>query len=356
MSGPPPVSSSIASAAVSATAAPSVNQAVVADLASLPPALAQLTVGAQVEAEILSIIGQSVQVRTPQGRMTLQTAMSLPQGASLTLLTTAQGSPLQFRIAAVNGWPVNSSGQIQTPPPALPVSSPPAPRDEPAPPAPSLRESVEALRAALPQLAEQVERQLPALGHPRLAFQLLALTSAVRQGKAVPLFQGGEEGQAAVLSRLAARPEVLHGLEQGLASLRQTVTLPGSGPDAWQAYVLPFMVEGRERYLRLVVRDRPEGEAAARRQAEEGTRFLIDLDMTHLGPVQLDGLVKGRTKHFDLIIRTHAPIGDPLRMGIAEVFTRTLDGFGMTGRASFQIAAAFIEAVPISRPVPPSSA
>ena len=620
MSGPPPALPSIPTAAVASPAAanPPANQASVANPASLPPALAQLTVGTQVEAQVLSSVGQTLQVSTPQGQMTLQTPMPVPPGAVLTLLMTAQGSQPQFRIAALDGQPVNASGQVQTPqqplpnlptpaaaappelssqppanagiralvlpsplppspdqpqlppgsnvtvrllsvevpeptpapaeagaqpqqtasaPPAAtpqraaqaygaapqpivqeqapPPSTPPAsvtqepapaelqtpqsqtqPQEPPAPaaaasssPAPSaqtpqppvmqapapppaqttapapqatpvplpqqppsppvvteqpaplptpatapalppqpqpqpqpqlqpgqvlngqvpdssrpgnpqvatpagllslqanldlpagtkvalqivsppeppepepladpapptpLRKGMEALKAALPQLADQLEKQLPSLGHPRLAFQLLALTTAVRHGKAAELLQAQDGATASALAQLTGKPDILHGLDQGLSSLRQTVTVQGSGVDQWQAYVLPFLVEGREQSLRLVVRDKPEGESGpeAQRRAEEGTRFLIDLDMTHLGSVQLDGLVKGRAKRFDLIIRTHIPIADSMRLGIAEVFTRTLDGFGMTGRASFQTVPAFVEAMPVSRSNP----
>lgn len=608
MSGPPPALPSIPSAAVASPAAanPPANQASVANPASLPPALAQLTVGTQVEAQVLSSLGQTLQVSTPQGPMTLQTPMSVPPGAVLTLLMTAQGSQPQFRIAALDGQPVNASGQVQKPqqplpnlptpaaaappelssqppanagiralvlpsplppspdqpqlppgsnvtvrllsvevpeptrvpaeaeaqpqqaassppaatpqraaqaysaapqpvpqempppsspptpavtqepvvmepqtpqsqalpqqppaPAAAPPSSPaptaqtpqpqivpspaqnpaptpqatplplpqqpqsppvvteqpaplpspaaapaappppqpgqvlngqvpdssrpgnpqvatpagllslqanldlpvgakvalqivsppelpePEPQTDPAPPTP-LRKGMEALKAALPQLADQLEKQLPSLGHPRLAFQLLALTTAARHGKAAELLQAEDGAAASALAQLTGKPDILHGLDQGLSSLRQTVTVQGSGLDQWQAYVLPFMVEGREQSLRLVVRDKPEGESGpeAQRRAEEGTRFLIDLDMTHLGAVQLDGLVKGRAKRFDLIIRSHIAIDEPMRLGIAEVFTRTLDGFGMAGRASFQTVPAFIEAMPVSRSNP----
>jgi len=583
MTSAPPLPPNVTTAAAPVAAVLPANQAVVPDPAALSPALAQLAVGAKVEAQVLAVVGQTIQLQTPQGPLTLQTPqpLPLPPGASLTLLMTAQGAQPQFRIATVNGQPLTASGQIvpqaptsplavstpvlsaqppvqagitalvlpsptppsantpalppgssvtvrllsvetppqpmpsaskQTPPqqaaqaygamravepepqeapsaqpqtqtlsaspqtpepssqpnlqgpapqpvpqqslpeqpvpapqalpqptaqaqPQLEVTAPPpqaavpqaptapvqttpqtlvsqpqittppiagqilegtvpdlsrpgspmvqtpagllslqanldlppgtkvtlqvvsapkppeaAPREE-APP-PPLRKGIETLRTVLPQLAEQVEQQLPSLGHPRLAFQLMALTTAARQGKAAGML----ENEPAALALLASKPELLHGLEEGLSSLRQTVTLPGSGVDQWQAYVLPFMVEGREQRLRLVVRDKPEGGPEAERREEEGTRFVIDLDMKALGPVQLDGLVKGRAKRFDLIIRTHQPIPETLRLGIAEVFINTLDGFGMTGRTSFQAVPVFIEPQPVqaSQILPPA--
>lgn len=580
MNSAPPLPPNVTTAAAPVAAALPVNQAVVPDPAALPPALAQLAVGAKVEAQVLAVVGQTIQLQTAQGPLTLQTPqpLPLPPGASLTLLMTAQGAQPQFRIATVNGQPLTPSGQIvpqaptppvvaptplitaqppvqagitalvmpsPTPPsanmPALPPGSsvtvrllsvemppqaatqtnapapmpqqaaqaygamqPVEPEQEPATPQetpsataqptppqavapqslpeptqaqpaqptppqpqitvptqalppvaqpvpqvqpqtapsaalqapaapvalqasvqtpaaqpvtppitgqvlqgtvpdlsrpgspmvqtpagllslqanldlppgtkvtlqvvsdpkppeagprddappPPLRKGIETLRTVLPQLVEQVEKQLPTLGHPRLAFQLLALTSAVRQGKANALV----ENEPAALALLASKPELLHGIEEGLSSLRQTVTLPGSGVDQWQAYVLPFMVEGREQRLRLVVRDKPEGGPETQRREEEGTRFVIDLDMQVLGPVQLDGLVKGRSKRFDLIIRTHQPMPETLRLGIAEVFINTLDGFGMTGRTSFQAVPTFIEPQPVkaSQILPPA--
>ena len=597
MTSAPPLLPNVPIAAAPVAAVPqanlAANQAVVPDPAALSPALAQLAVGAKVEAQVLAVIGQTIQLQTPQGALTLQTPqpLPLPPGASLTLLMTAQGAQPQFRVATVNGQPLTAFGQImpqaatpsvavpmpvlaaqppaqagitalvlpspsppsgntpalppgssvtvrllsvETPPqsmPSAPTQTPPqqvtqaygamqaaepepqeapsaqtqtppalpqtpsalpqtpeplpqansqgpapqpvlqqSPPEQPVPapqalpqpaaqaqpqsevtapppqaavpqapaapvavvlqtapqapvaqpqaqpttpiagqilegtvpdlsrpgspmvqtpagllslqanldlspgtkvtlqvvsdpkppeaaprtevPPPPLRKGIETLRTVLPQLAEQVEQQLPSLGHPRLAFQLQAVTTAARQGNAAGML----ENEPAALALLASKPELLHGLEEGLSSLRQTVTLPGSGVDQWQAYVLPFMVEGREQRLRLVVRDKPEGGPEAERREEEGTRFVIDLDMKALGPVQLDGLVKGRAKRFDLIIRTHQPMPETLRLGIAEVFINTLDGFGMTGRTSFQAVPAFIVPQPVqaSQILPPA--
>ncbi|HVI52164.1 MAG TPA: hypothetical protein VM661_13200 [Candidatus Sulfotelmatobacter sp.] len=261
----------------------------------------------------------SPQIQTPVGLLALQAQVDLSPGDKVVVQLVSEPAP----------------------PEATPQPDPDGAR-------PPLRKGLDLIRAALPQLAEQIERQLPSLdhasGHSRLAFQLLALTTAVRSGKAEPLVAAEPAaGEPSLLSALAPHHGLVQGLEQELASLRQTVTLPGSGVDQWQAYVLPFLVEGKPQELRLVVRDKPQNEAEARRREDEGTRFLIDLDMTNLGAVQLDGLVKGRAKRFDLIIRTHVALSESLRMGIADVFVTTLDGFGMTGRTSFQTVPVFIE-------------
>jgi len=338
----PNVSPSVPAPALQASVSqPATPAAVPSQPSNAPPSVGQTTSSAAASASPVAV-GQmlqgvvpegsrpgSPQLQTPAGLLSLQAAVDLPPGAKVVVQVVSDPAPPQAA---------------------------PEPEDETAPS--PLRKGIEALRAALPQLAEQIEQQLPTLGHARMAFQLLAMTSAVRSGKAAPLLE--DEAQGTALSSAAAVASqhrgLLQGLEQELSSLRQTVSLPGSGVDQWQAYVFPFLVEGKPQQMRLVVRDKPDSEAEARQREEEGTRFLIDLDMTHLGPVQLDGLVKGRVKRFDLIIRTHAPLSETLRQGIAEVFVNTLDGFGMTGRTVFQTVPAFIEPLPVGRTAPLPSA
>ena len=128
MTSAPPLLPNVATAAAPVAAVLPANQAVVPNPAALPPALAQLAVGAKIEAQVLAVVGQTIQLQTPQGALTLQTPqpLPLPPGASLTLLMTAQGAQPQFRIATVNGQPLTASGQIapQASTPSVAVATP----------------------------------------------------------------------------------------------------------------------------------------------------------------------------------------------------------------------------------------
>ncbi|OIQ74000.1 hypothetical protein GALL_443590 [mine drainage metagenome] len=246
-------------------------------------------------------------LQTPLGLLALQGGPDLPSGSTVLLrLATA---PM--------------------PPPA------PAPATAPDLPFAALSRALVTLP---PALAAELGAVLPAIGdeaHP-LALRLKALAEAA----------AGEEDPALADAGAAAL------LRHALDSQKSLVTLPGSGPDPWQCYLLPLMLDGTLRPLRLVMRERPRDARAKARRREEGTRFLMDLEMTRLGPMQFDGLVKAQAKRFDLIIRSHAALTRDLKDGITAVFTATLDGFGMSGLASFVHTPHFI----LPRPLGPENA
>ena len=86
----------------------------------------------------------------------------------------------------------------------------------------------------------------------------------------------------------------------------------------------------------------PESEQeknAHKRSGPPGVRFVLDLDFTRLGAVQLDGLA--RERRLDLVIRTPALMAEPVRQGISEIFTRVATAYGIQGQTLFQVAPKF---------------
>ncbi len=73
--------------------------------------------------------------------------------------------------------------------------------------------------------------------------------------------------------------------------------------------------------------------------APEEVRFLIDLDMSALGALQLDGLVHG--KRFDLMVRSHTDMPEPVRIEITRIFEEAIAATGMTGSIFFQTVSEF---------------
>jgi hypothetical protein len=118
-------------------------------------------------------------------------------------------------------------------------------------------------------------------------------------------------------------------------------------PGDWQSLLLPLPLPDRVERIRLVVRRPPEDEEQAKAREEEGTRFLLDLTLSKLGAMQLDGLVRRKTKRFDLILRSHGTLPTNAQGDISILFAKTLEGFGLTGRATFQQTTRFIEPLPM---------
>ena len=70
-----------------------------------------------------------------------------------------------------------------------------------------------------------------------------------------------------------------------------------------------------------------------------GTSFVVDLELTRLGDLRIDGKVQ--KQKVDLIIRTRNALPDRMRAEIYEVFTQTLARTGIEGRLGFRAQPAF---------------
>ena len=262
-------------------------------------------------------------VHTPIGLLSLNIA--LPAGTSVDLLTLGPVNLPQ---------PPDSEGQA----------------DLPASPSPtgwaSLDEVLDTLRQADPPLAQALFHRLSPTGAPdaaRLAPALMTLAAAAQSGDPAAWL-----GHAAIKSLLRlGKRDLVERLAEELGEMKGRVHLPGAGQ--WLSLMLPLPLGHQIERIRLMIRRPPEDEAEAAARSEEGARFLLDVEMSRLGPLQLDGLVNRKSKRFDLILRSHEPLPEEMRRDIGTIFCRALEGLDMVGKASFQPAVTFIEPLPASR-------
>jgi hypothetical protein len=187
--------------------------------------------------------------------------------------------------------------------------------------------------AALTSPGNPVAQALPRPG-PALGSGLLFLMAALKGGD-ISRWLGGEPLRA--LER-AARGDLvgrLRGDFQQLSRLAQD-----AGGD-WRLFALPVIGDGDVRPVRLYLRRHDGDEDAARAGAEEPPpgRVLVELTLSRLGELQLDGLA--RRRRLDAILRSRAPLPDELRREIARVFHETLAAAGGTGDLRFEADAAW---------------
>ena len=188
-----------------------------------------------------------------------------------------------------------------------------------------------------PDLAKAFREAMPQPG-PRLAAAMVAVGSAVRTGdsRAWPgdkaldaLSKAGDKGKA-LAKRIGDDVKDLSRAQQGGGE--------------WRPTPMPFVNGAEIEKIQLYVhRDPDEGEEdGQKKKGEDGVRFLIDLDLSRLGPMQLDGYAVEKDRRFDLVIRTEKPLEDEVRMGILRIFTRSLEALGVAGSAGFLVTSAFV--------------
>jgi hypothetical protein len=100
--------------------------------------------------------------------------------------------------------------------------------------------------------------------------------------------------------------------------------------DSWRPWVIPFHDGVALRPLTFHIRRRA---APAGKDGGE-TRFLLDLDLSALGSLQLDGLIRAR--RFDLMLRGAAKLDRTMRHELAVLFQESLGAIGYAGALAFR--------------------
>ena len=95
-----------------------------------------------------------------------------------------------------------------------------------------------------------------------------------------------------------------------------------SRPQHWQSLFFPINVGGELQQARLFIkRDRRQGNQAQGKKSED-TRFIVEVDLSQLGEMQMDGFVRkqGKDVQFDLIIRSLHALSPEMQQDIVRIY------------------------------------
>jgi hypothetical protein len=193
---------------------------------------------------------------------------------------------------------------------------------------PALEETLRVLQEIAPGVAAApLPAAIPQPGS-RLASGLLFFLSALSGGD-VTRWLGNQASQAL---KSAGRDSLLSRLGQDFGQLSRLADNQGGD---WRLFFIPIHDGDQLRQLRLFLRhgwqDRDGGGA---QDDDDPTRFVVEVEMSRLGELQLDGLV--REKRLDLILRSRAPLPDFMRRDIMQIFHETNEITGNRGNIGFQ--------------------
>lgn len=169
---------------------------------------------------------------------------------------------------------------------------------------------------------------------PRLAQTMLFFISALRLGD-ISRWLGPDTMSAL---RATGRGSLAARLGEDFSQLARTATEGAQGD--WRAYLLPFHDGERLSQIRFFHRRYgDDGAGTGDGDNARGDRFLIDLELSRLGTMQLDGHLK--TARLDLILRSGAALGLEARRDISAIFHDGCACAGVTGDIRFADGGAF---------------
>lgn len=266
--------------------------------------------------------GQPV-LQTPAGTLTLATLSPLPRGAELVL--EVRSEPLLAEPTAGPPLPPHPFALVQ------------------ARAWPALAEAYQLLQSLDPAAAQQMAASTLPQANSRLTADMLFFLSALRGGDV-----GGwlSEGNMRLLRR--ERPELLNRLGDDFRQIGTMAREPVGGD--WRIALVPFFTGTDLEQIRLYLRpyggDEDESDGTPK-----GVRFIIDVDLTRLGRMQLDGLVRDDRKRVDLIVRSDERLPAAMQADIRAIFEEANALTGVVGGLTFQAAPAqFVDIVPTGKP------
>jgi hypothetical protein len=194
----------------------------------------------------------------------------------------------------------------------------------------ALSETLTLLQQLDPALARHVvETAIPNPG-PRMGATMLFVLSAIFSGD-VRRFLGAEAVRQLGRATESARDRV--GKE--FTQLQRPAT-DAAGQD-WRVFFIPILTEEGLQQIRFMLRRNEEEGGTA--DGDTGTRFMIEVTMSRLGPMQFDGLT--RKKHLDLVIRTQHALPDKMGDEIRSIFGNTITALGFTGTIALRVVPRF---------------
>lgn len=261
---------------------------------------AHLAPGQSLAATVVSSTPGNTIVETAAGPMLLATAEALPKGLGLTLElagpprpplagTEERASPFRTR-----GWP-------------------------------ALEDTVTHLKHDAPALHRTLIGTLLAKPDTTLAAGIITFLAALKAGDIVAWL-----GEDTVRALSRSRPDLLRRLNEDFRELARAADDPGAGD--WRVAVVPFNAQTAVEQVRILTRrerrDDPD-------EAGESTRFVVDVTLSRLGRIQIDGLVRRKEKRLDLVVRTAEPLPAVMREDIRRLFTKAADATGIVGLVAF---------------------
>jgi hypothetical protein len=180
-------------------------------------------------------------------------------------------------------------------------------------------------------VALEVQQRLPNVNH-KLTSSLLFFIAAIKGGDMSEIL-----GKRALRLLESSAPTLLEKLKRDITTLRGN--LIDSPLTHWSVAQLPMLFGQELQQVRLYIAKDPADEKPASTTAERGQRFVLEVGMSQLGTLQLDGFLRqaDARKNFDLIVRSRHSLDTDITQGISSLFHTSMEVTGMRGQVLFQV-------------------
>lgn len=199
---------------------------------------------------------------------------------------------------------------------------------------PSLEQAYALVQSGLPGAAQSMDSR-SAQGGPKLLNSMMFLMAAIKGGS--PSTWLGKTAEQAIGGRNA---NLLQSLKEDLARLFSA----GSETtiSEWRSLILPFDTKAPDMPMLAALfsqphhidPDREQNPDDHQNENKQGQRFVIEVQFSVLGAIQLDGVV--RSDRFDLTLWSKSTLPQTLTEDVGVIFSTALAANGFTGSMQFK--------------------
>ena len=281
-----------------------------------------------------------IQITTPQEEIPLPgQQQGVPQRVIGTVIQqTPQGQPIiktdqQILVLQTTDSPVLGSKLVldihqpaQTQPVAPKAIAPDLLTDWP-----SLEEAANTLANTAPAQAALLRGTVPQIG-TGFSSQLVFMLTALRLGDVRALMG---EAPLKTLERIGKK-DLVEALKSDFKALSEPTFEPVE--PGWRGHSLPIQHQGELTMIHFFTRPPPpepdeQGQSGTENH-DKATRFLVDIELSHLGPIQIEG--RAAPKRVDVLLRTRQMIPTAMQQELRDVFSTVLDRQQIQGGLTFQ--------------------
>lgn len=202
---------------------------------------------------------------------------------------------------------------------------------------PALNDTLEVLSDVSPAAQNQILQAALPRADAQLSTNVLFFLAALRGGD-LKGWMG--DGPLRILER--QRPDLAGRLRDDVGQLSRQITDPDTGD--WRMHAIPYLNNDEIDPVRLLVRDQDSDDGDD--TPDGNTRFVIDLNLTQLGHLQIDGLVGNGGKRVDVVVRSDEALSSQIRDDIRALYANAIEVTGVEGSVGFQAAPAKFIVIP----------
>lgn len=202
---------------------------------------------------------------------------------------------------------------------------------------PALEEAQTLLADPANGLANNPLNQIIPKPDNRLALNMIFFLKAIGRGSFKDW--AGEQTLKAISK---SKPGLAKELESDFETLKNDKAK--SSQQDWRVTYVPMQNQDQIDQIRIAYKKAQNDDEQEKGDKNNGgVRFVIDVDLTKIGPLQLDGLAKEKDRNFNLIVRTHSALPAQMRKDINAIFTSSMQAVDYKGDIRFQVESRFIK-------------